>query len=168
MKNQDILGARIRESRERMDMTQRAFSELLHVSQQALSYYESGATRPSLETMKTIASTCNVSLDWLCGLRTEAELNREQLKNYGELIELLFMIESSHVIFDKITKEACQEKEHEFVPILIQDRELKLFVMQWSRMTHALHQGIIDQISYDIWQQGILNKYSVMPLELDE
>ena len=60
-------GARIREARMRVGLTQREVSELLGVSAHTVWCWEAGKTKPSGEHLVDLASRCEVSTDWLLG-----------------------------------------------------------------------------------------------------
>lgn len=55
----------------RGEMTQAKFAEKLDLSRPTVSLYESGDRIPDAETLKTIAEKCNVSADYLIGLRND-------------------------------------------------------------------------------------------------
>lgn len=51
-------------------MTQQELCEHLHLRRSTYSYYETGATSPSLEILQRIATEFDVSLDYLLGMDT--------------------------------------------------------------------------------------------------
>ena len=59
------LGEMIRSQREEREMTQQEFAELLHVTRQTVSRWESGSRCPDLIMAKKIADTFGISLDEL-------------------------------------------------------------------------------------------------------
>lgn len=58
-------GERLQDVRRRSGMTQENFAELLHVSRQAVSRWESGRGYPEIEKLLYICSRCHVTLDEL-------------------------------------------------------------------------------------------------------
>ena len=60
-------GARIREARTKVGLTQKEVSELLGVSAHSVWCWEAGKTKPSGEHLVDLASRCEVSTDWLLG-----------------------------------------------------------------------------------------------------
>ena len=60
-------GARIREARTKVGLTQREVSELLSVSAHAVWCWEAGKTKPSNTHLVELASRVEVSTDWLLG-----------------------------------------------------------------------------------------------------
>lgn len=59
---------RIATERKRLDLTQEELAEKLNISQKSISKYETGARKPSFETLTEMAKLFNVSTDYLLGL----------------------------------------------------------------------------------------------------
>ena len=59
------LGARIKQARLRAGMTQQQIADLLDKTKAAVSNFENGQNKPSLETIIAFATETGVSLDWL-------------------------------------------------------------------------------------------------------
>ena len=58
---------RIATERKRLDLTQEELAEKLNISQKSISKYETGARKPSFETLTEMAKLFNVSTDYLLG-----------------------------------------------------------------------------------------------------
>lgn len=59
---------RIATERKRLDLTQEELAEKLNISQKSISKYETGARKPSFETLTEMAKLFNVSTDYLLGV----------------------------------------------------------------------------------------------------
>lgn len=59
---------RIATERKRLDLTQEELAEKLNISQKSISKYETGAHKPSFETLTEMAKLFNVSTDYLLGI----------------------------------------------------------------------------------------------------
>ena len=59
---------RIATERKRLDLTQEELAEKLNISQKSISKYETGARKPSFETLTEMAKLFNVSTDYLLGI----------------------------------------------------------------------------------------------------
>ena len=59
---------RIATERKRLDLTQEELTEKLNISQKSISKYETGARKPSFETLTEMAKLFNVSTDYLLGI----------------------------------------------------------------------------------------------------
>ena len=60
------LSQKIRILRKKKGMSQLEMAEVLNVSRQAISGWEAGSSRPSIENLKYLSEFYDVSLDWLC------------------------------------------------------------------------------------------------------
>lgn len=66
-------GERIRAVRKKAGCNQKEFGELLDIPQSTLSAYETDRMQPTVAALISIATTFNVSLDWLCGIEGSKE-----------------------------------------------------------------------------------------------
>ena len=66
----DDLGTRIKQARKRRGLTQTALAELICKCPSAISGYENNTQIPPADTMLSLATALNVSLDYLVGLNT--------------------------------------------------------------------------------------------------
>ncbi len=60
------LPQKIRTLRKKKGMSQLEMAEALNVSRQAISGWEAGTSKPSIENLKYLSDFYDVSLDWLC------------------------------------------------------------------------------------------------------
>ena len=85
------LGSRLKETRIRRNLTQKALAAKVNKSVPAISSYELNAQMPPLDVLISIASVLNVSLDYLAGFdTTETYSTRNLQPQQKELLELLF------------------------------------------------------------------------------
>lgn len=59
--------------RKHLNLSQNEFAEKLSVTRQAVSRWENGETVPNIDTLKLIAKTFDVSVDFLLGSARAAE-----------------------------------------------------------------------------------------------
>ena len=69
------LGALIKNLRKERKITQKKLGEMLGVSEGTVSKYEANVSLPPFETMRSIASIFNVSMDTLCGTEHQGTLS---------------------------------------------------------------------------------------------
>lgn len=62
-----MLGKRIANARQQINLSQKELGEMIGVSQGLLSHYEQERAEPSIDTIVKIANACKVTLDWLIG-----------------------------------------------------------------------------------------------------
>lgn len=66
-------GERIREVRKNAGCSQKEFCAMLDIPQSTLSAYETDRMQPTVVSLVNIATTFNVSLDWLCDIEKNSE-----------------------------------------------------------------------------------------------
>jgi len=81
------LGSKITALRKKKDWSQNQLSKHLDVSREIVGRYERNDAVPSIEIAKRIATTFEVSLDYLVGI-TEQEVNNDTLKRLKEIDNL--------------------------------------------------------------------------------
>lgn len=69
-----ILGQRIREARQRLELTQKQLGELARLSDMAVCHFECGRRLPSAKNLAALAVALRVSADWLLGLESARKL----------------------------------------------------------------------------------------------
>lgn len=85
------LGSRLKETRVRRNLTQKALAAKVNKSVPAISSYELNTQMPPLDVLISIASVLNVSLDYLAGFDTVEKYSTKDLQpRQKEFLELLF------------------------------------------------------------------------------
>ena len=91
------LGLQLQQLRKQRGLTQRALAERINKSPAAVSSYETNAQIPPLDVLISIASTLNVSLDYLVGFDQRDIIVLENLSPSQKEIMNLLMEEFSTV-----------------------------------------------------------------------
>lgn len=77
MFNPDVFPKRLKEARQKADLTLKALGEKVNVTSTTLSNYESNdigkRKSPTIENAAAIADVLGVSLDWLCGIKNQTD-----------------------------------------------------------------------------------------------
>lgn len=60
-----MIGDKLRYLREKNGYTQRKVADFLNIDRSTYSYYETGKTRPDIETLKKLANLFHVSIDYI-------------------------------------------------------------------------------------------------------
>ena len=85
-----LFAERFKEAREKSGLTLKELKERVGVSISALSHYANGANLPPLDVASKIAKELKVSLDWLCGLESDAPaVDRAELNNCADAVRYL-------------------------------------------------------------------------------
>lgn len=85
-----ILGKRIKELRQKLELTQKEFTNELSITSATLSAYEKNTVNPSISVIAEIAEKYNVSVDWLLGLSDNTSIAK--LKNYSDVLQNIFQL----------------------------------------------------------------------------
>ncbi|MGL4606669.1 MAG: helix-turn-helix transcriptional regulator [Eubacteriaceae bacterium] len=80
------IGLQIKKLRNLLNLSQGELAQLLEVTQNSLSLYESDKRIPSLEVAIRISEKTGVSLDWICGLSKELKF---EINSPALLLDLL-------------------------------------------------------------------------------
>ena len=159
----EIFTIRIKELRNALNMTQRAFCEYIGVSQQTLSGYERGVMKPPLDVVVNIAKKCNISIDWLCGLSSDKN-NKKELKKYSDVIQVINDLCNLETIYGTFSIYLSKEFDFEgnanyICGITISDRDLYYILNDLNKMREIRLEGTLDQNIFDTWYEGFLKKY---------
>lgn len=139
-------------------MTQAEFSKKIGVSRTAYASYESGKVEPSVRVLKYIASIFNVTVDWLCGLSTEKQL--ENVYSLADCARMLMHIDRGLPI--NICKNSDNKHSLFFCPELYYDNKLCIawddFLADWAKMKNLLESDTIDFEVYSLWVEKTMKK----------
>lgn len=160
----EIFALRLRQTREKMEMTQKEFSEFLGVKQQTLSGYERGSAKPPLDIAKVISNRCQISLDWLCGLSDRDTLDGK-IENYSDVIALLFKINAG-ISIELSSIESKDDYQCSKAILIFQDDIMFDFINEWEKMRSLRNSNTIDGDVYALWFEKTLLKYS-LPIDKD-
>ena len=108
-----VVASRIRKLRNSRFETQKVFANKVGIPQSTLSSYEAGKINPSVEVLTKIASTCNVTVDWLCGRTLPFRMG-----NLGEAMSAFIgLFEAQEIMvrptFHEVENEADDETDDE-------------------------------------------------------
>lgn len=85
------MGEKLQAVRKRSGHTQKEFAEFIGVPQSSLSAYENNKNLPTTEVMIAIANKCNVSLDWLCGLAENSNIDYN-LNEFTDISNIMYKL----------------------------------------------------------------------------
>lgn len=168
MNDEYSFSSRIKELRESLKLSQSEFAKSVGTTQTTLSSYETTNKTPSLDILKSIAITYNVSLDWLCGLSEKKDLSNTP-KTYTDIINILISLKNApqtNIKFDTKLYDA-----HSFPPSLytdviieINDKNLVEFYEEWNDILSVCKKSPSGDKLYQIWLKDIFDRYD-FPLE---
>lgn len=88
----DKLGSRIKQLRQKADMTQLELARNLHVSPALISAYELGERKPSVKILTRLAILFKVSSDYLLGINSSFLCDLDEL-SYEEMLAVQTFID---------------------------------------------------------------------------
>lgn len=80
-----IVGSRLREAREKHNLSQEELGNLLGLCKSAISLYESEKRNPKIETIIEMMYVLGVSADYLLGTEVIVEIKNEEVPKYRTL-----------------------------------------------------------------------------------
>ena len=108
------IGERIKETRLKNGMTQKALAELCGMYESQIRKYESGALRPKWETLHKIATALNVSIYWLSlgdEILTDKDLFPKKILNEDEISKYWAVYLETHGIDQRKLNKLLQSKK---------------------------------------------------------
>lgn len=177
-------GERLKKARVACGKSQAALGSSAGLSAQAISAYEKGKQKPSIDAAAILADTLGVSLDDLCGIERkpskEANMipaqNGFELTNYADVVEHLsvlsnyFRCSCGTKVFEIPEEQREGDPEDENykyytrAALYITDRHIVDFIVQWSKMYRLYYEGVIQKDLFDTWYTGMLGKLSEIQL----
>ena len=109
MKQLYDLGALIKSLRKERKITQKKLGEILGVTEGTISKYEANTMTPPFETLRSIASFFNISMDTLCGIKHQGTLSTHGLTE-GQTDTLKFLIDAYRIKNTQTSGQATQEQ----------------------------------------------------------
>jgi len=105
--NYTALGTRIREYREKINLTQEKLAEVCALSAAHIGHIERGTRIPSLDTMFKIANTLHISIDVLLSDSYEDEslYNIDNIVKGKEKLKLKALVANTRMMIDEIDKQ---------------------------------------------------------------
>lgn len=164
-------GDKLQVLRKDLNMTQKEFSEHLKIPQPSLSAYENNRNSPTMEVLINIAQTCNVSLDWLCGLSS----TKHSISTLGDVADFLYMLlEVNELkleidIHDKLPNDLETEDEKWYTSIKVygNDPEFSQNADFCNLLRHVVNDYMdletysISKDIYDIAKEKTKNNYNL-------
>lgn len=164
MDNTNIFAERMREARTKAGFSQAELSRKTNISAATLSTYESNKEpkNPPIDKAVAIARELNVSLDWLCGLKSDTDDNTNKEITFNNVMESIMLLASLHQIdFSMQKKYAMNECEYSEIPIIqIDSQILKKFIAEYQKVSEFIETTDYDDYLKESLKKAIINKFS--------
>lgn len=158
MYNKEVLSKRIKELRQKKNLTQRQLAKMANTTPTSVSAYEKGQKTPSIEVLCNIANALETSVDWLCGNKIT-----KPIYTYADVIKSLLSA-LSNIEFTIIDCDDYYEYrlgEAEGIFLKMDDDVLKQFLKDYRKMESVYNDGIINDDMLNSWLNGQYLKYNI-------
>ena len=162
----NIFSERLKEFRNHKKMTQKDFADKIGITAAALSAYENSGKNPSVAVVKRISEVFGVSIDWLCGLSEQINIDTNPT-TYSDLLKLLIKVSDTEMEFDKWEISVAGDVDSEFGIFRTDNPIIVSFFKEWQKMYELFNDGTIDRHLYTLWLNDRLKQYDDLNLEID-
>lgn len=160
--NVHFMPERLKELRQKENMTQKEFSEKIGCTMASLSAYENGSKVPPTNTLINIASAFDCSVDWFLGLKETPIYDSKPLpiQTYSDYIKQLFLLDNAPISLFKNCSCSHPDKDLSYCKgIAFSDPIIKLFLEKWHQTQQLYKEGTIDKTIYEAWQEKVLRDF---------
>lgn len=161
-----IFSQRLRELRQKMQLTQKDFATSVGTTSVTLSAYENNSKKPSLDIVKEIAQKYNVSIDWLCGMDSVLPSTDKKKATYSDIIKMIISIYSIEDLEVELSSEPS-DKAKTFVDetkelgcLKFNNSQITGFMSEWKDMLNLVERGTITPHLYELWINDQLERYN--------
>lgn len=162
MDEKNIFAVRIKEARQKNDISQAELSRRTGIAPATLSSYEiaENPKNPPIDKVIAIAKALNVSIDWLCGLENETKENEDI--SFDEIMKafmLLSSLKKTSLRFQKFHND--DGSRYAEVPVLTVDSEIfKEFILEYKKISGFIESSDYDNYLKESLKKAITNKFS--------
>lgn len=154
MYNKEVLSKRIKELRQKKDLTQRQLAKMANTTPTSVSAYEKGQKTPSIEVLCNIANALETSVDWLCGNKIT-----KPICTYADVIKSLLSALSNIEFTIDGTFDMNTDIKWSYINIC--NDVLFDFFVGYRKMKAIYDDGIIDDDMLNSWLNGQYLKYNI-------
>ena len=170
-KELSVFAERLRNLRNELGISQTEFVDGIGITASSLSAYEKNSKIPSIGVVKKIAEKYNVSIDWLCGLSEDKQINQE-IKTYSDLFKVIRKINNVSENFCRFENEMQDMDGDGLVDvcsrIIFDDIKVFEILNDWSKMLYLYSTKSIDKEVLNLWEEKTINKYDFPICYIDE
>lgn len=175
------LGSNIKELRGKLNLTQKEFAEKLSLSNATITAWEKDAKKPSYDVLIQLATTFNVSLDWLCGIDNSDDI---KIETWTDAIRVILALCNTDLFFSISSDEVHSslsfynfigfENPYDGTPyglnhVPIEEDGIFLdschnpvaaFLSGYKKTLSLYQEGIIDKELLDAWMEKQMRNYN--------
>lgn len=159
-KELSIFAERLRDLRYSLGISQTEFVEGIGITPSSLSAYEKNLKTPSVKVVKKIAEKYNVSIDWLCGLSDDRQINQE-IRTYSDFFKAFLKISNVKELYcdfeSQVTYIDCEHRSIG-VATFYNDVVCNMFD-DWNKMLSSYNNHVIDDEILKLWEEKTIKKF---------
>lgn len=162
MDEKNIFAVRMKEARQKADISQAELSRRTGIAPATLSSYEvtENPKNPTLDKVIAIAKALNVSIDWLCGLESNIKDSKEV--TFNSIMSAFMLISSLNTT--KMSFEKCYDEDqvrYSLIPILSIDSVIfKEFILEYKKISDFIESPDYDNYLKESLKKAITDKFS--------
>lgn len=158
MEEKNVFAIRMKEARQKNDISQAELSRRTGIAPATLSSYESmeNPKNPTLDKIIAIAKALNVSIDWLCGLENETKENENI--GFDEIMKAIILLSG----LKKSSFDYCEgDMDYlESFDIKFYDSVIVNFCIEYQKIKEFIENEDYPQYLKDGLLQALINKFS--------
>ena len=162
MSEKNIFAIRMKEARQKADISQAELSRRTGIAPATLSSYESAENpkNPTIDKVILIAKALNVSIDWLCGLESKTKVNEEiTFNDVMNAFMLISSLNAAKIGFQKFYDE--HGIMYSRVPTLSIDSKIfKAFILEYKKISEFIESSDYDNYLKESLKKAITDKFS--------
>lgn len=157
-----LFSNRLKELRKNLEKTQKEFAEYVGSTPASISAYENGLKNPSLDIIIKIAQKCNISLDWLCGLKIESP-TEYKINKYSDIVKFFIALENINLKYCLAnSNNPTTLSTTDFDSIVFKDKIVCSFFEELHKMAYLYNNKMIDNELFSLWVEKSIQKYDIV------
>lgn len=160
MSDLTVFSKRLKEARQKAELTQAELAEKAGTTAATISSYESigSIKKASLDLVINFAKALNVSLDWLCGL-DERDINKNNITEFSAREYLYSIVRVITELSSKLQE--TEIKKLKAINIVITQTSLINFINQINDLLKVYRAGTLSEDLYKTCVDKVVNDFSL-------
>ena len=146
--------SRLKEAKEKKGITIKELADQCGVSTSAMNRYLAETSMPTLDVAINMSKALNVSLDWLCGLKQEANARYTTglvMRMVSDLLVKPTIDEDGHKFYAANFDADPDNKGQLYIYLDQLNTPGSIDFRAWSKFIDLYRDGIIDETMYNAW-----------------
>lgn len=148
--------SRLKDAKEKKGITIKELADQCGVSTSAMNRYLAETSMPTLDVAINMAKALNVSLDWLCGLKSEANARYTTglvMRMLSDLLVKPTIVEDGHKFYAANFDADPGNPGELYIYIDPLNTPGSIDFQSWSKFIDLYRNGTIDKTMYNAWME---------------